>query len=83
MITNLFLDIVAQLAAWIVSILPPFSVHLPAGVSTMVSMLMGFDAILPVSEGLACVTLLATTVAAVTLVKWTIKLVDWTMDVIP
>lgn len=83
MITNLFLDIIKALCGFIISVLPPFSVHLPDAAKSLVGFLMGFDAILPVTETVTVCTLVGGLVAALSLVKWTIKIVDYIADVIP
>lgn len=83
MITNLLLDIVKTLCDFIVAALPSFSVSLPPSMLAFCSWIMNFNAWFPVLDTLILCSLTANIVALVSAVKWTIKVVDYIMDVIP
>ncbi len=83
MVTDALLDVLNSFLTWVVSVRPTWEVHLPGPVATFISWGKTFDGYLPISEGVTCVLLLLGLVGVMTAWKWTIKLVDWVMDVIP
>ena len=83
MIIDALLKILKALVQWVIATRPPWEVHLPQGVTQTFSMLKGFDAILPVSETLACILLIVGLLGVFSTVKWSIKIIDWIADVIP
>ena len=83
MITELLLDLVSFVLGVFLTLLPEWTIPLPSGLETAISWLKGFDEILPVTEGLQVASLCVGYVAISQGVKWTVKVIDWIMDVIP
>jgi hypothetical protein len=82
-ITDAMLKIIATLIDWILGLLPPWQVSLPAGVTTALRFVLSYDAYLPVTETLTVVSLFVGCVMAVQGFKWSVKVVDYIADVIP
>jgi hypothetical protein len=83
LITDALLTILNGLLDWLLTLRPEWTMELPAGVTDFVRAIMAYDAYVPITEGLNCISLLCTCVLAVTGWKWSIKLIDWIADIIP
>lgn len=62
---------------------PEWTPTLPDSVKVAVRSMMALNEILPISEVLACVSLLGAGILAFVCWKWVVKLIDWVADVIP
>jgi hypothetical protein len=82
-ITNALLDILNTVIDWIITVRPTWTMTLPTGVTGFVSTVLSYDEYVPIHEGLNCIYLTCTVITALQGWKWTVKLVDWIMDVIP
>ena len=83
MITDALLSMAATVIDWFLGMLPAWPVQLPGGLADLVRWMKGFDEFVPVTEVTTVLGLTFTLVGAYTGLKWTLKLVDWIMDVIP
>jgi hypothetical protein len=77
------LGVLKLLMDWLLTLRPEWDVHLPPGVNGLIQFLLGFDSLLPVHEFLTTLSLLCALVGITTGWKWTIKVVDWIVAIIP
>lgn len=83
MVTEVLLNMLSGLIGWVNSVCPSWEVHLPTPVTSIVSSVLAYNDVLPISETLTCCGLVITAVVALLGFKWSIKLVDWIADVLP
>ena len=83
MIIDWCLNLCRSLIDWVITTRPAWEMHMPSGVESVVSFVLAYNDVLPINETLICVSGTVSVVMAVQLWKWTVKLVDWIMDVIP
>lgn len=83
MIMDLLIQLFVNSLGAMFALLPEWSWELPPSIGALISSVMTFDDILPISEALAGGSLLFGTFAVIITAKWVIKIIDWIADIIP
>lgn len=82
MITTGLLVLLKGLVDFLITIRPAWEVHFPA-MTGIVAFWKGYDDLVPITEGLQCLSIYIVGFQAVHGFKWQLKLMDWIADVIP
>jgi len=83
MITDALLLVVTWVIDGLEAVIPDWTVTLPESVGGLISALFAYDAVVPVTETMACLGLFCGATLAMLGWKWSVHLVGWIMDVIP